>query len=307
MEPEGSAIAAPADISIAEVLYSVKYFSGGFQMPDSHDSAASESASWRCYFLSRAAASDVLPWKDPTALTREEAQCIQSSIQQFQLGEGSRGSRLLKRGQDHATATADPCFVDALSLFVKEEQRHSACLLRFMQREGIPAASSHWVDTVFRRLRVLAGLELSLRVLVSAEIIAIPYYRALGAATRSPLLRAICARILQDEAVHLRFQASSLSRLSASRPFFADRVVSGMHRLFLLITCLVVWFEHGRVFRASGYARAGFLAEVFWEFDRLDNAIGRGPLLARIPEVEVREERRASLARAERVTVESRD
>lgn len=102
---------------------------------------------------------------------------------------------------------------------MKEEQRHSACLLRFMQREGIPAASSHWVDTVFRRLRVLAGLELSLRVLVSAEIIAIPYYRALGAATRSPLLRAICARILQDEAVHLRFQASSLSRLSASRPF----------------------------------------------------------------------------------------
>jgi hypothetical protein len=98
-----------------------------------------------------------------------------------------------------------------------------------------------------------------------------------------------------------------LSRISARRPFFADRIVNGMHRVFLLITCVVVWFEHGRVFRASGYARAGFLAETFWEFDRLENAVGRGPLLARIPEAEVQEERSASLARAENVTVESRD
>jgi len=276
-------------------------------MPDSHGSAAAESASWRRYFLSRAAASDPLPWNDPTALTREEAQSIQSSIQQFQLGEGARGRRLLKRGQDYANATADPHFVDALALFVKEEQRHSAYLLRFMQRESIPAALSHWVDTVFRRLRVLAGLELSLRVLVSAEIIAIPYYRALGAATRSPLLQAICNRILEDETAHLRFQASMLSRISARRPFFADRIVSGMHRLFLLITCVVVWFEHGRVFRTSGYARAGFLAETFWEFDRLDNAIGRGPLLARIPEAGVQAERSSSDARAENVVLESRD
>jgi hypothetical protein len=275
-------------------------------MPDSHDSAASESASWRRYFLSRAAAPDALPWNDPTALTSEEAQCIQTSIQQFQLGEGSRGRRLLKRGQDFADATADLHFVDALALFVKEEQRHSAYLLRFMQRESIPAALSHWVDTVFRRLRVLAGLELSLRVLVSAEIIAIPYYRALGAATRSPLLQAICNRILEDEAAHLRFQASTLSRISARRTFFADRIVSGMHRLFLLITCLVVWFEHSRVFRASGYARAGFLAETFWEFDRLDNAIGRGPLLARFPEVEVQEERSSSDVRRKRNGGESR-
>jgi hypothetical protein len=249
--------------------------------------SATESESWCRYFLSRAAAPDRLPWDDPTTLSPAESRRMQSSIQQFQLGEGSRGSRLLKRGQDYAEATGDPHFVAALSLFVKEEQRHSALLLRFMQREGIPATPSHWVDTVFRRLRVLAGLELSLRVLVAAEIIAIPYYRALGGATRSPLLQAICARILQDEAAHLRFQASLLARLTTRRPLFADRIVAGMHRLFLLITCRVVWFEHGRVFRAAGYSLGGFLAETFWEFDRLDNAIGRGPVRACIPEAQV--------------------
>ncbi len=259
--------------------------------------SVAESESWCRYFLSRAAAPDPLPWDDAAMLSREETLCIQNSIQQFQLGEGSRGSRLLKRGQDYANAAADPHFVDALSLFVKEEQRHSALLLRFMRREGIPAASSHWVDTVFRRLRVLAGLELSLRVLVSAEIIAIPYYRALGAATQSPLLQAICAGILQDEAAHLRFQASMLSRLSASRSLFSDRIVSGIHRLFLLVTCLVVWSEHGRVFRAAGYSRGGFLAETFWEFERLDNAVRRGPVRACIPEAQ--EDHGSDLARRE--------
>jgi hypothetical protein len=271
----------------------------------SNDVAAAESASWCRHFLATATAAYRLPWDDPTSLSREESRCIQSSIQQFQLGEGSSGRRLLQRGREFANATANPNFLEALALFVKEEQRHSGYLLRFMQREAIPATSSHWVDTVFRRLRVLAGLELSLRVLVSAEIIAIPYYRALGAATRSPLLQAICARILQDEAAHLHFQASMLSRISAARSFFADRIVSALHRIFLFITCQVVWREHSSVFRAAAYAPGGFLAEAFWEFDRLDNAIGRGPLRACIPVA--REEHDSAAARAETVLVKHRN
>jgi len=283
-------------------------------MPASNDLATAESASWRRHFLAAAIAADRLPWIDPTTLSHEESRCIQSSIQQFQLGEGSSGRRLLQRGREFADAAGDPDFLEALALFVKEEQRHSGYLLRFMQREGIPASSSHWVDTVFRRLRVLAGLELSLRVLVSAEIIAIPYYRALGAATQSPLLQAISGRILQDEAAHLRFQASMLWRLAANRPLFADRIVSGIHRVFLLITCLVVWCEHGCVFRAAGYARGGFLAEALWEFDRLDSAVGRGPVLACIPEAQVDQRDQANSKdhdaqpeRTESVMVKSRD
>ena len=271
-----------------------------------NDPAAMESAFWCQYFRAAASAHDPLPWGDPTTLSSQESRSIQSSIQQFQLGEGARGSRLLKRGQEFANATADPHFVEALALFVKEEQRHSAYLLRFMQREGIPASSQHWVDTIFRRLRVLGGLELALRVLVSAEIIAIPYYRALGAATQSPLLQAICARILQDEAAHLRFQASMLWRLSTGRPRTADRIVSAIHRLFLFVTCQVVWLEHRRVFRAAGYALGGFLAETRWEFDRLDAAVGCGPLRACIPVANEENEEPASASlRAERAMVKT--
>ena len=132
--------------------------------------------------VSARAVSD-LPWGDAYRLTPRERSAIEKSIQQFQLGEGSEGRRLLQRGEAYAREAGDADFVAALTLLIGEEQRHSAHLGRFMKRQGIPIVTDHWVDTVFRRLRVLAGLELSLTVLVTAELIAVPYYRALREAT----------------------------------------------------------------------------------------------------------------------------
>jgi hypothetical protein len=186
-------------------------------MPATLPNCAKESKSWCAFFEANRVVPRTQPWNHEYKLSRAEARSIRKSIQQFQLGEGAEGRCLLKRGRAFAQTAADPYFVEALALFIKEEQRHSGQLLRFMEQQGIPALGGHWVDHVFRRLRVLAGLELELRVLVTAEIIAVPYYRALGRATGSELLRAICESILVDEAGHLRFQASMLSRIEALR------------------------------------------------------------------------------------------
>jgi hypothetical protein len=226
----------------------------------------SQSKAWYSYFLANRLNPHDLLWDDPDALSPAERHAIQHSIQQFQLGESAEGRRLLDRGRAYSRATGDAHFSEALALFIKEEQRHSATLLRFMRAQGIPQISSHWVDSVFRRLRVLAGLELSLRVLVTAEVIAVPYYRALGRATASPLLRAISSRILQDEFAHLKFQSSMLSRLAARRIPIWRRAVWRLHRLFLVTTSFVVWAEHGKVFRAAGYAFEEFILEALVEF-----------------------------------------
>jgi hypothetical protein len=236
-------------------------------LPDMTGSSLSKS--WYSYFLANRLNRHDLPWDDPYALSPAERHAIEHSIQQFQLGESAEGRRLLDRGRAYSRAVGDPHFSEALALFVQEEQRHSAHLLRFMRGQGIPGISSHWVDSVFRRLRVLAGLELSLRVLVTAEIIAVPYYRALGRATASQLLRAICSRILQDEAAHLKFQSSMLSRLGARRSPIWQRLIWRLHRLFLVTTSLVVWVEHGSVFRAAGYAFEEFALEALVEFAAL--------------------------------------
>ncbi len=191
-----------------------------------------------------------LPWEDSYRLTHEETRAVIASIQQFQLGEGSNGAGLLRRGERFAGGTD---FVPTLRLFVAEEQRHSQQLGRFLDLHGIPRLRHHWVDGVFRRLRKLAGLELCLVVLVTAEIIAVPYYRALRLATRSRLLRAICDQILRDEAMHLRYQASNLAAVRRGRSKLGVRAAEAAHRIFLEATMLVVWREHRAVFRAGGY------------------------------------------------------
>jgi hypothetical protein len=240
-------------------------------MPLFEPSAAEISKVWHLHFLANQQNPGEMPWDDPYKLSSTERRAIQHSIQQFQLGESSEGRRLLNRARAYSRATNDPDFAEALSLFVKEEQHHSAYLLRFMRAQEIPNVSSHWVDSIFRRLRVLAGLELSLRVLVTAEIIAVPYYTALGRATASRLLRAISSRIVQDEAAHLKFQSSMLSRLGATRRPIVRRLIARLHQLFLIGTSFVVWCEHGTVFRAAGYRFELFLRESLVELAALES------------------------------------
>jgi hypothetical protein len=225
---------------------------------------------WCNYLLANEQKTPGFPWNDSYTLSERERDTIRASIQQFQLGEGSSGKQLLDRGRAYSLEVDDALFLTALGLFVREEQRHSAYLLRFMQQQEIPAISQHWVDVVFRRLRRLAGLELSLRVLVTAEIIAVPYYRALRGATKSQLLASISTRILEDEAGHLRFQSSMLSRFAAGRSALLRALVSRMHRLFLCGTACVVWMGHRAIFRAAGYSFKRFVEESVSEFMALD-------------------------------------
>jgi hypothetical protein len=215
---------------------------------------------WVLLFSSRADSRELLPCSHPRGLTDSERRLVSASIQQFQLGEGSDGSGLIRRGSASRLAALDPNFLPALELFIQEEQRHSRHLAHFLQREGVDLLQQHWIDRVFRRVRKFAGLELCLRVLVMAEIVAVPYYTALERATGSTLLRGICANILADEADHLRFQAENLKCLQSTRRSFPYLELT-FWRCFQLATLLVVWREHGKVLRAGGYAWNTFCKE----------------------------------------------
>jgi rubrerythrin len=231
-----------------------------------------ESRKWLSYFSLRSMTTLHVSRRVSIQLTAKELQAITKSIQQFQLGEGSRGQRLLERGRKFGRLVNDPYFAEALDQFIKEEQQHSRYLDAFMESQSIPVVPRHWVDTVFRRMRGLAGLELSLTVLVTAEIIAVPYYRALRGATGSSILKMICTRILDDEANHLKYQASMLARVRFERPHFFQRALSEIHRLFLLGTLIVVWREHRAVFEAGGYDFQGFRRDTICEFSNWDQS-----------------------------------
>lgn len=225
---------------------------------------------WLRYFRANSAEPS-LPWDDGYRLSGAERTVVIESIRQFQLGENAQGRRLLERA--HAL---DVQYAGALRLFIQEEQRHSYLLARFLALEGEACLSRHWVHAAFRRLRGFAGLELRMRVLATAEVLAIPYYTALRDATGSRLLKSICTRILEEESEHLRFQAFTFGRFGSPRPALLRGFVRASHRWFLMATTLLVWMEHGLVFRAGGYSLRRLWAHSLAEGERL---WGRGAYL----------------------------
>jgi hypothetical protein len=88
---------------------------------------------------------------------------------------------------------------------------------------------------------------------VMVETLALVYYNAIRRATRSAVLRAICAQILADEVPHIRFQRERLAILFRRRPRFAFRLTMLGHRLCFLIVVALVWLGHRRALRAGGY------------------------------------------------------
>lgn len=194
-----------------------------------------------------------IPWDASHRLDPEEHRAVASSVATFQLGETGEGSFL----KAAAARTGDPDYARAVDLFVAEEQHHARELGRFMELEGIPFRRHHWTNGVFRALRKLLGLELCVVVLIAAETIACVYYRALRDATTSPVLRALCAQILRDEAAHVAFQEESLVRLGsriAGSPAVRRPLLEG--------TLLAVWTGHRRCLRAGGFGFARFRREV---------------------------------------------
>jgi hypothetical protein len=217
------------------------------------------SAEWAAYFRDNGHCLLEQPWDSGAQVTDAERHNIAESLQEFQLGESSEGRHIVSAARRYAEESGDVDYVEALCLFIGEEHRHARDLGRFLDRAGVPRAAKSWPDAVFRWLRRRAGLETSIVVLVTAEIIAKVYYAALREATCSKLLRRLCDQILTDEVAHVHFQTERLAVLRGGRARWRIAAAHSLHRFLLAGTCIVVWHKHGRAMRAGGY---GF--ERFW-------------------------------------------
>ena len=214
---------------------------------------------WLEYFRWNAEEPDTFPWQARETLSPLEKLRIARSIATFQLGENSEGSALLKFARAYGDREGFAVLPLVTALFVQEERMHSELLARFMERHGIPPLSSDWTDAVFRRLRKPFGFEVSVSVLITAELISLVYYRALREATSSRLLRALCNKILDDEKAHVEYE-SALIRFAQERGGWRMRAWRLGQRSLFAATMAVVYYEHGSVLRAGGYPWPRFRA-----------------------------------------------
>ncbi|MBM3796015.1 MAG: ferritin-like domain-containing protein [Acidobacteria bacterium] len=200
-----------------------------------------DSRRWLLYVRANQNEPTDIPW--PLATPRQDAlgREIVRSIQQVQFGENATGRHFLDLARRHGRATGDADFPEAIALFIAEEQRHSALLGRYLRLAGSRCLDRHWIHSAFRRLRHLGGLEAKVTVLVVAEMLAIPYYRALMDVARCPALEAICQRILREESQHFLFQGNTLRRLQRGRSRTYVALVHLAQELQLAGTSLATW------------------------------------------------------------------
>lgn len=192
-------------------------------------------------------------------LTPPERRLIASSLATFQLGEQSQGGALLRAAAHFARRQRLPNLVRITALFIREEQRHAELLRGFMEDHRIPLKSSDWTDRVFRRVRRLAGLELYLHVLISAELIGNVYYRTLEAATGCLRLKVLCRTLVADELAHIGFESHLLLALRARHRAPVRALVRLAHRAFFAGTASVVWLTHRTLLRHCGHDARSFL------------------------------------------------
>ena len=182
------------------------------------------------------------------------AEVIIPSIQQFQLGESSEWKSFKQFAQQFSDARGDQSYIDSVNLFIAEENRHSDMLKVFLTNCGYPLRERDPVDSKFRFVRKLLGIESTVRVLLVAEINAMTYYAALHKATEIPQLQEICKQILSDEWHHLRYQSFSLQQIKTKHWKLTNKIVGRAMRLFIRGVTCIVQHRHRDVFKLAGYS-----------------------------------------------------
>jgi len=201
---------------------------------------------------------------------------VARSLARFELGESGDGERIGAL----AAATGDAAYARCIELFVQEEQQHAQWLGILRARFGGRRLESHWSDTVFVVLRHLGGLRREICVLLTAELIALTYYRVLPLAYDDPLLRAACRRIVLDERGHVAFHRATLSHEFARMPAPPRAAAILAWRAFVAVTAKVVAWDHREVLGLAGLSRRDFELDVRVKAMHLARAV-RHPLISR--------------------------
>ncbi len=214
---------------------------------------------WRNHFEYHAQHPRCVPTGLSDVLTGQERRLIASSLATFQLGEYSEGRTLLAATRRFAHTHARPELERIMEMFVREEQRHADLLREFMTDHLMPVKNHSWTDIVFRCVRRLAGFELYLNVLLTAELIGNVYYRALEIATGCQRLKILCRTLVADELAHIAFESELLRELLAHKPAAVQTLIRLAHRTFFASVAVVVWMSHRAVLRTAGYDIVSFV------------------------------------------------
>ena len=201
-----------------------------------------------------------IDFSEEPVLNLSERKLIFPSITAFQRGEHSDGIHLLYEAEKFAERYQEPDYLEVMKYFIREENFHSSYLARYMHFHREPLKKEIELDRIFREIRKSMGIFSEISVLVTAEIIALTYYTALGNVgekLNSPALSAICQQMLHDELRHIILQSYTLGHLRH------DKKVALFRKFLMENTTIAVWAAYGNVIQEGGFSYFAFREENF--------------------------------------------
>jgi hypothetical protein len=206
-------------------------------------------------------------WTIAPDITPDEITAILPSLQAWQLGETSEGRNLVAAATKYARLTGDADYVDAIKLFISEEQKHGNNLGRYLDSINKPRLDYNWGDWLFRRVRYFnASMEVWTVAVITVESTAQLFYQSLKNATNCKLLKQICTDILIDEAHHITFQTDRLDIILNRKPAFAKAWRAPVYWFFFYATTGLVWLAHKKLFKAGGLDFITYLRKMRYKY-----------------------------------------
>lgn len=218
-------------------------------------------------------------WELSPSITKEEKNAVVKDLQAWQLGETSEGLHLLAAATRYAYKIGDPDYIEAVKLFIREEQKHGNNLGRYLDAVGEPRIQKNWGDSLFRKIRYFnTSMEIWTLAVIIVESTAQIFYQSLKDATECDLLKQICTDILIDEAYHITFQTERLAIIFEHKTEFSKAWRRSAYKYFFYATACLVWFAHKKVFKAGGNSFGGYFNKMRLKYSKT---------LKRITEAEV--------------------
>ncbi len=225
-----------------------------------------DSLFWKNHFESNLKLQRV-NWDVRPTITTGQKEQILYSLRAWQLGETSDGAHLLAAATRHAQQMNDLDYLDAVRLFIKEEQKHGSNLGKYIDLIGEERARKDWGDALFRKIRYFnTSMELWTITVIIVESAAQIFYQALHDATDCLLLRSICRDILLDEAHHIKFQNERLHRILNRQSFYRRAAGIGIFGVLFFGTIHAIWYGHRKAFQAGGVGKREFMQRMYYKF-----------------------------------------
>jgi hypothetical protein len=208
-------------------------------------------------------------WEEKPTMNFEEKKALLCSLKAWQLGETSEGQHLLAAAGKYANKINDPHYVEAVKLFIKEEQKHGANLGKYIDLLGEQRTKKDWGDTLFRKFRYFnTSMELWTITVLIVESAAQVFYEALKNGSNCKLLKEICEDILVDEAHHIKFQNERMYFIFQNKKFYNRAFSLLFYSVLFFGTIHAVWYGHRKAFIKGGVSKKEFMRQMYYKFLR---------------------------------------